>query len=143
MNQTEIVTAEITNRCLLTRARQISRVVTAIYDQQLRPFGINSPQFSLLVMISRLQSASRSEMGRENHQDRSTLTRNLQVIIAEGWAAEVAHSAGGRSKPITLTAAGKDLLCRAAVAWRLAQTQAEAVLGKPGAIAVSEIADRL
>lgn len=143
MPDADIVTAEITELCLLTRTRQISRVVTSIYDQELRPFGINSPQFSLLVMISRLKSASRAEMGRANHQDRSTLTRNLQVIISEGWAEEVPGGTSGRSRPIRLTASGKDLLCRAATAWRVAQVQCAAVLGTFGVTAITDVASRL
>jgi DNA-binding MarR family transcriptional regulator len=139
----EDVIGEITRDCLLTRTRRISRVVTGIYDQQLRPFGINSPQFSLLVVISRLGSASRAEIGRANYQDRSTLTRNLQLILSEGWVEEVQHGAGGRSRPIVLTAAGRDVLRRAAPAWRAAQAQAKAILGDIGVAAVTSIANEL
>lgn len=45
------VSGEIAQNCLLTCTRQISRVLTAIYDEALRPFGINASQFSLLVLI--------------------------------------------------------------------------------------------
>jgi hypothetical protein len=38
---------EVTQSCLLTRARRISRVLTSLYDERLRPFGINAPQFTL------------------------------------------------------------------------------------------------
>jgi DNA-binding MarR family transcriptional regulator len=134
---------EVTRNCLLTRTRRISRVLTGIYDQELRPFGINSPQFTLLVLICRLGPVSRAEIGRHNHQDRSTLTRNLQLMLAEGWVEEVQHAAGGRSRPIVLTVAGKDLLYRAAPAWRIAQAQAKHILGKTGVTAVMDIANDL
>jgi DNA-binding MarR family transcriptional regulator len=137
------VTSEITRNCLLTRARQISRVVTGIYDEQLRPFGINSPQFSLLVLISRLGSASRAEIGRANHQERSTLTRNLQLMHSEGWVEEKPHEAGGRSRSIVLTKAGKDLLHHAAPAWRMAQKQAKVLLGEDGVKFIRGVADGL
>jgi DNA-binding MarR family transcriptional regulator len=141
--EVEEVIDEITRDCLLTRTRRISRVVTNIYDQQLRPFGLNSPQFSLLVVIFRLGSASRAEIGRVNHQDRSTLTRNLQLMLSEGWVEEIEHTAGGRSRPIALTAIGKELLRNAAPAWRAAQAQAKTILGGDNAIAVMSIADDL
>jgi DNA-binding MarR family transcriptional regulator len=143
MPDADFITAEITEHCLLTRTRQISRVVTSIYDQELRPFGINSPQFSLLVLISRLKSASRAEIGRANHQDRSTLTRNLQVILSEGWAEEVPGGTTGRIRPVRLTASGKDLLCRAATSWRMAQAQCAGVLGTLGVTAITEVASKL
>jgi DNA-binding MarR family transcriptional regulator len=137
------VISEITHDCLLTRTRRVSRVVTSIYDAQLRPFGLKSPQFSLLVVMARLGTASRAEIGRVNHQDRSTLTRNLQLILSAGWAEEIPHTAGGRSRPIALTTAGKELLRNAATAWRAAQVEAKALLGEAGVIAVTDIADGL
>ncbi|MEJ1977948.1 MAG: MarR family transcriptional regulator [Acetobacteraceae bacterium] len=134
---------EISRNCLLTRTRLISRVLTGIYDEALRPFGIGSPQFALLVIIFKIGPASRSEIGRFNHQDRSTLTRNLQLILSEGWVEEIQHPAGGRSRPIMLTKAGKDLLHRAASAWAAAQVQAKVVLGEMGASVVTDVANDL
>ncbi|WP_245254270.1 MarR family winged helix-turn-helix transcriptional regulator [Paraburkholderia sp. LEh10] len=84
----DAVSNEIASNCLLTRSRQIARVLTAIYDEELRPFGINAPQFSLLVLIMELGPLSRADLGRKNHRDRSTLTRNLQPLIARGWVQE-------------------------------------------------------
>jgi DNA-binding MarR family transcriptional regulator len=139
----EDVTNEITRHCLVTRTRRISRILTGIYDQELRPFGINSSQFTLLVVISRLGPVSRAEIGRYNHQDRSTLTRNLVLILSEGWVEEVQPAARGRSRPIVLTTTGKNLLNNAAPAWRAAQTQAKLILGKTGVAAVMEVANDL
>jgi DNA-binding MarR family transcriptional regulator len=139
----EDMIGEISRDCLLTRARRISRIFTGMYDQALRPFGINSPQFTLLVVIFRLGSASRAEIGRYNYQDRSTLTRNLQLILSEGWVEEMEHEADGRSRPIVLTKAGKDLLHKAAPAWRAAQTQAKALVGEKGVAAIRSIDDLL
>lgn len=138
----EQVLDEINRHCLLTRTHRISRIITNIYDRELRPFGINSHQFSLLVVIFRIGPASRAEIGRFNHQERSTMTRNLKVVLAEGWVEEVAQP-GGRGRPIVLTQAGKDLLHRALPSWRLAQAQATAVLGESGAWALTGIADSL
>lgn len=131
---------EVTRECLLTRTRRISRVITGLYDQQLRPFGLNSPQFTLLVLISRLGPVTRSEIGRHNHQERSTLTRNLQILLSEGWVEESREAADGRSRPIILTKAGRDLLESAAPSWRAAQVQAKTILGKTGVAAVMDIA---
>jgi DNA-binding MarR family transcriptional regulator len=137
------VIQEVTQHCLVTRARRISRILTGIYDEELRPFGINSPQFTLLVVILRLKTASRAEIGRHNHQDRSTLTRNLQLILSQGWVKEIEHAAGGRSRAVVLTAAGRRVLHDAAPAWRAAQAKARAVLGEAGVAAVIGIADEL
>jgi DNA-binding MarR family transcriptional regulator len=132
---------EIAETCVLMRTRLISRVLTGIYDEELRPFGINSPQFALLVVIFEIEPATRAEIGRYHHQDRSTLTRNLKILLSEGWTEEIQDKAGGRGRPIVLTKAGEDLLRDAAPAWRVAQTRAKALLGEDGVIAVTDIAN--
>jgi DNA-binding MarR family transcriptional regulator len=137
----EDVIAEIGRTCMLMRARLISRVITAIYDDELRPFGVVSPQFALLVIIFEIEPATRAQIGRYHHQDRSTLTRNLKIILSEGWAEEVQDERSGRGRPIVLTKAGKNLLHKGAPAWRVAQARAKALLGKNGAVAITDIAN--
>jgi DNA-binding MarR family transcriptional regulator len=143
------VIADIGSTCMLMRTRLISRVITGIYDEKLRPFGIGSAQFVLLVVIYQMELATRAKIARFHHQDRSTLTRHLKVILAEGWAEEVKYQADaqsrpdGRSRPIVLTKAGKALLRKAEPAWQAAQSQAKALLGKDGVTAVMDIANRI
>lgn len=134
---------EVTQGCLLTRTRRISRVVTGIYDQELRSYGINAPQFSLLVLIARLGGASRADIARTNHQERSTSTRNLQLILSEGWAEEAPRGKRGRSRPVVISQAGRNLLDVAMPAWRVAQAKARRLLGGAGASAIAEAADNL
>ena len=133
---------EVGKACLLTRTRRISRVITAIYDGAMRPHGISSPQFSLLVVIARLNGASRAEIGRANRQDRSTLTRNLALLIDQGLIEEVIPEAG-RSRPILITDAGRDLLASAGASWRSAQAKAKRLLGEEGVTAIASLADRI
>lgn len=132
---------EIGGTCVLMRTRLISRVITAIHDEALQPFGIGAAQFVLLVVIGKLEPASRAEIGRYHRQDRSTLSRNLKVILAEGWAQEDPTRVRGRIRPLVLTGAGRDLLTRATPAWRKAQVDAKAMLGQSGTDAVMAIAN--
>ena len=128
---------------VLMNVRFLSRSVTEIFDEALRPLGFSSAQFVLLSMISQTESITRAEIARLQHLDRSTLTRNLKSIMSEGWAREVRDNADGRSKPIALTAAGKDLLLSAQPAWLAAQAHANALLGKDGTMVLISIADRI
>src|SRR5271154_1124549 len=136
-----VVIAEMNSSCVLMRARLISRVLTAMYDEALRPFGIGSPQFALLVIIFGIQPATRAEIGRHHHQDRSTLTRNLKILLSEGWTEEVQDEGSGRGRPIVLTKAGKDLLVKGAPKWRVAQARAKALLGEGGMTTITDIAN--
>ncbi|WP_026163957.1 MarR family winged helix-turn-helix transcriptional regulator [Cupriavidus neocaledonicus] len=132
--------SEILRSCVITRTRQISRVLTAIYDDALRPFGINAPQLTLLVMIQELGPIGRAALGRHNHHDRSTLTRNLQPLLTHGWIAEAAPDDDGRTRPLAITKAGQALLRNAAPAWASAQATARTLLGEAGADAIMDIA---
>lgn len=135
--------AEIGNACLLMRTRLLSRVITDIYDKHLRFFEISSAQFALLIAIYQVQPATRADIGRHQHLDRSTLTRHLKVILSEGWAEEIREGADGRSRPIVLTMAGMDVLHKAEPAWRAAQVQVKDLLGKDAVVAVMDLASRI
>lgn len=136
------LTDEITRQCLLTRTRSISRVITSIYDQEMRPFGVNASQFSMLVLIAHMGNASRAQLGRANHLERSTSTRNLQLMLADGLAEEMLPEKG-RSRPIVLSQAGRELLASAMPAWRAAQAKATRLLGEDGAASLLNLAARL
>ena len=138
-----ISSRQIARDCLMTRARQISRILTAVYDDALRPFGIVAPQFSLLVLIAEFGPVSRSDLGRRTQHERSTLTRNLQPLIAHGWVAESVPASDGRSRPLSLTQDGKTLLQSAADAWSAAQGHAARLLGEDGARDLMNIAREL
>ncbi len=138
----DAVLSEITQGCLLTRTRRLSRLVTNTYDNALRPFGVNAPKFSLLVLIAKFGPASRAEIGRANYQDRSTLTRNLSLLLAEGWVREL-DTEGGRSRPIEISSKGHQLLATAAPAWRKAQTEARALIGEEAAATILGAVDAI
>jgi DNA-binding MarR family transcriptional regulator len=112
---------------VLVRARLLSKAITAIHDDRLRPFGVSSAQF-----ILQTEPATRAEIARHQHLDKSTLTRNLRNILSEGWVEEVRDNADGRSRPIALTAAGKELLIKAQPAWLAAQAEAKTLVEKDG-----------
>lgn len=133
---------EVIQHCLMTRTRRISRVVTNLFDQELRPFGLSSSQFSLLVLIARMDGASKAEIGRANFQERSTSTRNLQLVLDQGWAEEIVPDKG-RSRPIVISRAGRALLAQAMPAWRAAQVKAKQLLGSDGAFAIVQLSSGL
>ncbi|MFM0632185.1 MarR family winged helix-turn-helix transcriptional regulator [Paraburkholderia xenovorans] len=134
---------EIARNCLLTRTRQISRVLTAIYDDAIRPFDINASQFTLLVLILELGPLSRSNLARRNCHDRTTLTRNLRPLMLRGLVREHAPAGNGRSRALSVTKQGLALLRDAAPGWSAAQTQAKALIGSVGADALMGIAEML
>jgi DNA-binding MarR family transcriptional regulator len=57
-----------------------------------------------------MQPTTRAEIARKQELDKSTLTRDLKSILSDGWIEEVREGANGRSRPIALAKAGKQLL---------------------------------
>jgi DNA-binding MarR family transcriptional regulator len=63
--------------------------------------------------------------------DRSTLSRNLAPLAAQGWVS-ISIGADPRSRSIGVTAAGRRKLKATLPLWRKAQCEVEAILGAAG-----------
>ena len=118
--------------CLMGRARLVARVITGIYDELLHPFGLKASQLNLLVVVAQEGPVRRADIGRILHLDRSTLTRNLQVMLNNDWVAEVQDHSDARGLPLKVTKKGAALLAEVAPAWKKAQRRAEELLGEHG-----------
>ena len=115
--------------------------MTGIFDEEFRPLGLISSQQTLLGLILRLGEATRAEIGRASFIDRSTLTRNLNVLIDAGWVEEVASHVRGRSRPLRLSKAGEDLYFLSIPAWRTGQERAAKLLGPTALSVIKTVAD--
>jgi DNA-binding MarR family transcriptional regulator len=133
--------AVIAAECLAVRLRTLNRAVTALYDVALRPHGLRVGQLNLLVAVARMGTARPGDLCRLLHMDKSTLSRDVEVMRRHGWL--VADQVGGRSRPLRITPVGRALLERVAPAWRQAQEQARTLIGDDGAEAVLAMARRL
>ena len=123
--------AEVIRDCIATRLRMANRVITKVYDDALRPFGLKVTQLSMLVLAVDRGLIHQSEVGAELQLDDSTLSRNLERMRANGWLEEVS-SDDARVHSYQLTEAGSALLDKAIPVWRKAQTEAKRLLGDAG-----------
>ena len=114
--------------CTCARLRQLTRRLTRIYDAHLAAQAIKVTQYSLLANAARGERTL-SEFAAELEMDRSTLSRNLAPLVAQGWVS-IAVGADPRSRSISVTAAGRRKLKATLPLWRKAQCEVEAVLGK-------------
>jgi DNA-binding MarR family transcriptional regulator len=128
----QAIADEVARECFMTRWRTMNRVLAAVYDEELRPFGLKSSQHSLLVAVTKAGPVRRIELGRLLSLDPSTLTRNLAVMLKHGWIEEVPDDGDQRGAPIETTAIGRKLLESSAPAWRRAQARAKKMLGSNG-----------
>ncbi|MFO0700938.1 MAG: MarR family transcriptional regulator [Nitrospira sp.] len=122
------------------RVRKLDRMLTGIYDAELRPFGLKATQITLLVLIAKAGPIRRIEIGKILHLDPSTLTRNLKIMLTNGWIKEIADGEDGRGLPVQITAQGRDLLNQIGSSWRKAQTRTEKFLGEDGVTLLRKLA---
>lgn len=123
---------DMANGCLMGRARLLTRVITGLYDDELRPFSIKATQMNLLLVVAQSGPIRRIDIGALIQLDPSTLTRNLQVMLANGWVEEVDDGRDARGLPLCATAKGRALLGRISPAWQRAQRKAVKLLGEDG-----------
>jgi DNA-binding MarR family transcriptional regulator len=125
--------------CIAMRIRLISRAISRIYDEALRPHGLKASQLSILGVISLLGRAEPGEVCRILHLDASTLSRNVNRMRTKGWL-DVSSAGDRRAHQLKLTPEGNRILAEAFPAWREAQDKATSMLGEDNAAAIERIA---
>lgn len=115
--------------CYCTQFRRSANALTSIYDEALRPVGLKITQHTLLRGLDRLGSATYNEIAAELSLDKTTISRNIKLLIDAGWV-EVSSDDDARYKLATLSPSGKRVLKEAEPHWRAAQTQVEKELRK-------------
>jgi DNA-binding MarR family transcriptional regulator len=128
--------------CVAVRVRLINRVVSAIYDEALRPFSVRITQVNILSAVSLLEDARPAVIARILRIEKSTLSRDVELMKKHGWI-QSDPPAGGRNQTIRLTADGRKLLTKIEPAWEHAQAEAKSLIGAGGESAIHEIAGRL
>ena len=127
--------------CLAMRARLLSRTVTSVYDEALRPLGITIGQLNILAVVAKRGPISPGEVARFLSMEKSTMSRNVKRMRQHGWLREVPGS--GRRLLLEVSATGRRMLGRAAPRWSDAQAGVSALLGKRGAAALHGAADTI
>ncbi|SRR6266849_907242 len=106
--------------CAVMNLRQASRVVTAFFDDALRPTGLRATQLNILMAIEVGAPPTITGLAEILAMDRTTMTRNLQLLRGRGL---IEH---GR---IALTVAGRRAAARAMPYWEGAQALVVEALG--------------
>jgi DNA-binding MarR family transcriptional regulator len=115
--------------CYCTQFRRSANALTSIYDEALRPVGLKITQLTLLRGLDRLGSATYNEIATELSLDKTTISRNIKLLIDAGWV-EVSADEDARYKLAKLSPTGARVLKEAEPHWRTAQTQVEKELRK-------------
>ena len=122
---------KIARDCPTIRARQASRVLTRVYDDVLRPVGLQMSQFSVLVQIAAYGEAGATitSLAAELVMDRTTLTRNLRPLERAGLLRVARAPGDARARVVLLTHRGEKIIETAYPLWDAALHRVRALLG--------------
>ena len=140
--QTREELLNIARDCLAVRVRMINRVVTAAYEEELRPLGLKVSQMNILVAVALFGPARPSDVCRALHLDPSTLSRNVERMKRKGWI-ETITGRDGRSHVLKVTGEGFNITEAARPAWEHGQARAAALLGEDGVAAIRRVGNEL
>jgi DNA-binding MarR family transcriptional regulator len=123
-----VTAQEAATTCACQKARIAARAVTRAYDEALRPVGLRSTQFTVLVAASVATGIPLNRLATILGLERTTLTRSLEAIEKEGLIR--VESVDGRTRKVVLTQRGKDRLDLALPLWDQAQQKLRRRLGE-------------
>lgn len=127
---TGLLDASRPSGCTSFKLRQLARRVGRRYDAALQAAtGLKATQYSLLTHVEKLGPLAPGDLARRMALDASTLTRNLQLLAAQGLV-RVEAGADQRSRQVVLTPAGCARRAEGRAAWRQAQAGLHAQLGE-------------
>ena len=121
-------TATLPQGCTHLRLHRLMRRLDQLYDAELARVGLKTTQYSLLSHVVRLAPVRPGVLARAMDLQPSTLTRNLQPLVAAGWVA-VDSGSDARSRVVSATPAGIEKRRQAQRHWKAAQTSVNALLG--------------
>ncbi|MEZ5844207.1 MAG: MarR family winged helix-turn-helix transcriptional regulator [Hyphomicrobiaceae bacterium] len=123
------IAAATAETCIATRVRQLSRIVTRVYDDAMRPHGITASQYTLLTQLAQRDGITAVEIGFALDIEKSTLSRNLKRLLALQLII-MDPPAGRKGRGLHLTPKGQAVIKEAFPVWREAQMRATQVMGQ-------------
>src|SRR5882672_8066611 len=117
--------------CACQNLRRVTRLVTRIYDQELRNADIEISQFGLLTALAIAGKANQKTLSAGFAMDSTTLTRTLALLSKQGWI-HVRPGKDRRERVFRLTEAGKRQIAAAQPHWEVAERHLRKTLGPLG-----------
>ena len=114
--------------CTCFNLRKTSRAITQHYDRLLQPSGLRATQFTILVVIAKAETITITQLAKQLVMDRTTLTRNLRPLEKQDFI-EILPGDDLRTRYVTLSKKGRNVLTKALPHWEKAQLRFEKGLG--------------
>jgi DNA-binding MarR family transcriptional regulator len=128
--------------CSCLSLRQAARRVTQLYDQALTPVGLRATQYSLLTQIEQLGPIALNPLAEAMVMGRATIGHNVRPLEVRGLV-QLVVGEDRRSREVSITQAGRELLIEARRLWRLAQRTFEKEIGHETASELRSVLHRV
>lgn len=126
--------------CTNFKLKQLTRRITRHYEGFMDEAGLKITQYSLLSHVVTLGPIGAGVLAARMELGPSTLTRNLQPLLDQGWV-EVHAGVDARSRIVAATAAGVARRALAQKAWKRAQLALNEQLGLQRVAALHALID--
>jgi len=121
----------VRDTCLCLHAQRAARALARRFDVALKPAGLTSGQFSLLMSLNRPEPPNVGSVAALLAMDRTTLTANLKPLERRGLVETEADPTDGRARLLRLTPAGRAVLAGAVPIWKAVHASIETALSDP------------
>lgn len=125
------ITLHVRDHCLCLHAQRAARALARLFDEALRPVGLTSGQFSLLMSLNRPEPPTMGDVAGVLAMDRTTLTAALKPLQRRGLVEIRVDPKDRRSRRPVLTEAGRAALEAALPIWVSSHAAVEAKLSGP------------
>ena len=126
-------TCLVRDTCLCLHLQRAARAIARRFDTAFRPFELTNQQFSLLMSLNRPDPAGIGSVAGLLAMDRTTLTAALKPLERRRLVAVTVDPEDRRSRRLTLTPAGLELLAAALPVWQREHAAIDAGFGGSGA----------
>lgn len=123
------MTLRVRDTCLCLHTQRAARAIARRFDDALRPVGVRSGQFSLLISLNRPEPPTVGSVAQLLAMDRTTLTANLKPLERRGLLVVTLDNEDRRARRLTLTDEGMALLDKAIPIWIATHEEIERAMG--------------
>ena len=121
-------------QCYCATARRVARRLNRMYEAELRGAGMNPAQFELLNYLREMPGVNQAALAEAMDLDQTTLSRNVRVLVEQGWIVASPGLKDRRVSTYGLSDAGVVALQVAMPLWERVKARVEGSLGSTEAV---------
>ena len=115
------------NECAYANLKLLTRVISSVYDDALRPVNLHAGQLALIWAIVALEPVEIGKLGQVTRTDQTTLSRTV-AKLKQARLVQVRVGRDRRVKLVALTPSGRRRFADAMPLWEEAQERAAKLL---------------